>query len=98
MAEVIGGVLTGILALLADVGYMVVDVASVVVALLGIRLPQRSLTSARSCGYSHAAILAGLANASVRILVSRYILCEPSQRCRAPQAVESGPMLASASR
>lgn len=93
VAEVIGGVLTGSLALLADAGHMLTDVAGVGLALYSIRLAQRAPTPARSYGYYRAEILAALANASVLIVVSLYILYEAYQRFRQPPAVESKTML-----
>ncbi len=97
VAEVIGGVLTGSLALLADAGHMLTDVAGVGLALYSIRLAQRAPTPARSYGYYRAEILAALANASVLIVVSLYILYEAYQRFREPPPIESGTMLVVAS-
>lgn len=91
--EVVGGLLSGSLALLADAGHMLTDVAGVGLALYSIRLAQRAPTPARSYGYYRAEILAALANASVLIIVSLYILYEAYQRFLEPPAVESGTML-----
>lgn len=93
VAEVVGGVLTGSLALLADAGHMLTDVVGVGLALFAIRLAQRAPTPSRSFGYYRAEILAALANASVLIVISLYILYEAYLRFRAPPAVESGAML-----
>ena len=93
LAEVVGGIVTGSLALLADAGHMFTDVAGVGLALYSIRLAQRPPTMARSYGYYRAEILAALANASVLIVVSLYILWEAYKRFREPPAVESGAML-----
>lgn len=94
VAEVIGGLMTGSLALLADAGHMFTDVAGVGLALYSIRLAQREPTSQRSYGYHRAEILAALANASVLIVISLYILYEAYGRFRNPPVVESGVMLA----
>jgi cobalt-zinc-cadmium efflux system protein len=93
LAEVVGGIITGSLALLADAGHMFTDVAGVGLALYSIRLAQRPPTMARSYGYYRAEILAALANASVLIVVSLYILWEACKRFLEPPAVESGAML-----
>lgn len=93
VAEIIGGVITGSLALLADAGHMLTDVAGVGLALYSIRLAQRAPTPDRSYGYHRAEILAALANASVLIVVSLYILYEAYQRFRDPPVVQSGIML-----
>ena len=62
LAEVVGGIITGSLALLADAGHMFTDVAGVGLALYSIRLAQRPPTMARSYGYYRAEILAALAS------------------------------------
>jgi len=93
VAEVVGGVLTGSLALLADAGHMVTDVGGLAFALVAVRFARRPPTPARSYGYYRAEILAALANAVVLIGVSFYILNEAYQRFWNPLPVASGWML-----
>lgn len=92
--EVAGGFLTGSLALLADAGHMLTDVAGVGLALLAIRFAMRPATPERTYGYYRFEILAALTNAVVLIVISLYILYEAYQRFLEPPAVESGWMLA----
>lgn len=93
IAEVVGGFWTGSLALLADAGHMLTDVAGVGLALLAIRFAERPATPERTYGYYRFEILAALANAVVLIGISLYILYEAYQRFLNPPEVESGPML-----
>ena len=93
VAEVIGGLLTQSLALLADAGHMLTDVGGLALALFAIRFAERSATPERTYGYYRAEILAALANAVVLIGISTYILFEAYQRFRNPPEVASGPML-----
>lgn len=92
-AEVVGGFVTGSLALLADAGHMLTDVAGLALALLAIRFAERPPTPERTYGYYRAEILAALANAVVLIAISLYILYEAYQRFRDPPEVASQGML-----
>lgn len=93
VAEVVGGILTQSLALLADAGHMLTDAGGLALALLAIRLAERPATPERTFGYHRAEILAALANAVVLIGVSLYILYEAYERFKSPPQVASVPML-----
>lgn len=97
VAEVVGGLMTGSLALLADAGHMLTDVAGVGLALVAIRFAARPATAERTYGFYRAEILAALANAVVLIGISLYILYEAWQRFRNPPPIASGMMLGVAS-
>jgi cobalt-zinc-cadmium efflux system protein len=92
--EVAGGLLTNSLALLADAGHMLTDVAGTGLALLAIRFAKRPASPERTYGYYRAEILAALTNAVVLIGVSLYVLYEAYRRFREPPEVQSGAMLA----
>lgn len=94
VAEVIGGLLTNSLALLADAGHMATDVAALALALFAIWLARRPATPERSFGYARAEVLAALVNAGSLIAISIYIFWEAFNRIGDPPEVESGPMLA----
>jgi cobalt-zinc-cadmium efflux system protein len=93
IAEVVGGLLTRSLALLADAGHMLTDVAGLGLALLAIRFAERPATPERTYGYYRFEILAALANAIVLIGISLYILYEAYERFRNPPQVASKAML-----
>lgn len=93
VVEVIGGLWTGSLALLADAGHMMTDVAGVGLALLAIWFAEKPATSERTYGYYRIEILAALTNAVVLIVISLYILYEAYQRFINPPEVESAAML-----
>ena len=93
VVEVVGGLLTKSLALLADAGHMLTDVAGVGLALLAIRFASRPATQARTYGFHRAEILAALTNAVVLIGISFYILYEAYQRWFHPPQVDSRAML-----
>lgn len=94
LAEVAGGILTGSLALLADAGHMLTDVAGLALALLAVRFSEKPATPERTYGYYRGEILAALANGVVLIAISVYILYEAYQRMFAPPVVASGAVLA----
>lgn len=94
VVEVIGGLITGSLALLADAAHMLTDVGGLGLALFAIRFAERPATPERTYGYYRVEILSAVANAVVLFGISAYILYEAYQRFRNPPAVESVGMLA----
>ncbi|HKO42382.1 MAG TPA: cation diffusion facilitator family transporter [Pyrinomonadaceae bacterium] len=97
VAEVVGGLLTHSLALLADAGHMLTDVAGLVLALMAIQFAERPATPERTYGFYRVEILAALTNGVVLIGISLYILYEAYERFRNPPEVQSGAMLVVAS-
>lgn len=94
VAEVIGGVLTGSLALLADAGHMLSDSLSLMVALFAIWLAERPVSPNRSFGYQRAEILAAAVNGLTLVAISAWIFVEAGMRFGDPPEVEGGGMLA----
>ena len=97
IAEVIGGWWTGSLALLADAGHMLTDVAALTLALIAARFGARPATSSKTFGYHRLEILAALINGVVLVVISLLILYEVSQRWFAPPAIRGGPVMLVAS-
>lgn len=93
VAEVVGGLVTGSLALLADAAHMLTDVGGLGLALLAIRFAAKEATPQRTYGYLRMEVLSALANAVVLLLLTIYILYEAYQRFEAPPEIKSGPML-----
>ncbi len=94
IVEVIGGLLTGSLALLADAGHMATDVAALALALFAGWLARRPATPERSFGYRRAEVLAALVNGATLVAISIFIFWEAFRRIGEPPEVDSGPMLA----
>lgn len=92
-AEVVAGLLTKSLALLADAGHMLTDVAGLGLALMAMRFAEKPATPERTYGFYRLEILAALANAVVLIGISIFILIEAVQRFRHPPQIASLPML-----
>jgi cobalt-zinc-cadmium efflux system protein len=89
-AEIIGGLWANSLALLADAGHMLSDVAALALSLFAIWISQKPATPQRTYGYYRTEILAALVNGAVLVAISIYILVEAYHRLRAPEAVAGG--------
>jgi len=87
VAEAIGGVLAHSLALLADAGHMLADVAALGLALFVARMAQRPATPERSYGLVRLEILAALVNGAALIVIAAGIAIEAWHRLRAPPAI-----------
>src|SRR5918994_6411308 len=94
VVEVVGGLLTGSLALLADAGHMLSDNLSLGLALFAVWLAGRPSTPERSFGYQRAEILAALANGVTLVAISLWIFVEAYSRLWEPREILGGPMLA----
>ncbi|MFF5720791.1 cation diffusion facilitator family transporter [Streptomyces buecherae] len=88
--EILGGLMAGSLALLADAGHMATDAVGLAMALLAIHFANRPPSPRRTFGYARAEILAALANCLLLLGVGGYILYEAISRFRAPAATEGG--------
>jgi cobalt-zinc-cadmium efflux system protein len=93
VVEIIGGLLTGSLALLADAGHMLSDNLSLGLALFAAWLALRPATPNKSFGYRRAEILAALANGVTLVAVSIWVFVEAYSRLKEPTEVLGGPML-----
>ena len=91
--EVVGGLLTGSLALLADAGHMLTDVAALGLSAFAMWMAARPSTPEKSYGYHRAEILTAVTNAVVLLLLSVWILYEAYRRVFEPAHVLGVPML-----
>lgn len=92
-AEVIGGLLTGSLALLADAAHMLSDNIALGLALFAFWLADKPPTPNRSFGYKRAEILAALFNGVTIVAVSIWIFYEAYGRFQNPPEVLGGWMM-----
>jgi cobalt-zinc-cadmium efflux system protein len=94
VCEVVGGWLTGSLALLADAGHMLGDSAALALALVAAWLAGRPATPERSFGYRRAEILAALANGVALAAIAIWVFIEAIGRLDNPPEILGGWMLA----
>src|SRR4051812_38905696 len=93
VVEVVGGIASDSLALLADAGHVLTDVAAIGLALLAIWIGGRPADAGRTFGYLRFEILAAAINAVLLFGVAAYILFEAFRRLADPPVVASGLML-----
>ena len=94
IAEVVGGLVTGSLALLADAAHMFSDSVSLGIALLALWLAGRPATAQRTFGFQRAEILAALFNGVTLVAISIWIFYEAYQRLQDPPEILGGWVLA----
>jgi cobalt-zinc-cadmium efflux system protein len=94
IAEVIGGLVAGSLALLADAGHMLTDSTGLIMALIAAALATRAATVRRTFGLQRAEVLAALGNALLLVGVAVWVLIMAVERLRNPAEIRSGLMLA----
>src|SRR5204862_342452 len=92
--EVVGGILAGSLAVLADAGHLLSDVASIVLALIAGRLASLPASGRRTFGYMRSEVLAALVNGLLLVAVSVGIGVAAVGRLSDPPEIEGGAVLA----
>lgn len=93
IAEVIGGLMTGSLALISDAAHMFTDTVALAIALAAMRVARRPADALRTYGYHRFEILAAAFNALLMFGVAIYILIEAYGRFRHPPEIQTGAML-----
>ncbi len=94
VAEVVGGLITNSLALLADAGHMLTDVGALALSLFVAWFSRQPASPAKTYGYLRWEVLAAFINGAALLAISVAILWEAATRLRAPEPVSSGLMLA----
>ena len=89
LSQVIGGILSGSLALLSDALHNFSDVLSLIIAYAAHRMAARPKTVDKTYGYKRAEILAALFNASVLIGIGIFLIVEAFHKFLHPEVVES---------
>ncbi|GAA4626330.1 cation diffusion facilitator family transporter [Cellulomonas oligotrophica] len=92
--QIVGGLVSGSLALLADSGHMLTDATGVAIALIASTLAARPATKARTYGLQRAEILAAMANALLLGGLAIWVIVEAIGRWNDPPEVATGLMLA----
>lgn len=93
VVEIVGGLATRSLSLLADAAHMASDVAALTIALVAQRLLTRPATGRHSYGLQRAEVLGAQANAVTLLAVAGWIVVEALDRLRHPADVRGGPLL-----
>jgi cobalt-zinc-cadmium efflux system protein len=92
IVEVIGGLIAGSLALLADAGHMLTDSTGLILALIAASLATRAATVRRTFGLQRAEVLAALGNALLLVGVAVWVLIQAVDRLQNPVEIDGGLM------
>jgi cobalt-zinc-cadmium efflux system protein len=93
LAEVVGALVTGSLALVVDAAHMLTDAGGLALALFAAHLSLRPPTSHRTWGYRRAEVLAALGQSAVLLAAGVYVLVEGIQRLWSPPEIASGELV-----
>ncbi|MCS7240780.1 MAG: cation diffusion facilitator family transporter [Candidatus Bipolaricaulota bacterium] len=93
IAQLIVGLLTGSLALLADTAHVFLDVFALALAYFGARLSQRPPTANYTYGFRRVEVLTATVNGLTLLLLMGFVVKEAFARFRTPQEVWAAPML-----
>jgi cobalt-zinc-cadmium efflux system protein len=94
IAEALGGLLTGSLALLADAGHMLADTIALGLAWYAFHLAGRAATGRLTYGFGRVKTLVAYTNGIAIFVIALWIVYEAWGRLEAPAPVLGGPMLA----
>ena len=94
IAEIVGGVISGSLALLADAAHMLTDAGSLALAWVGYKLAERPADPQRSYGFARMKILAAFTNGILLVLLSLWIVWEAIHRLLEPVEVMGNVLMA----
>jgi cobalt-zinc-cadmium efflux system protein len=94
VAEAIGAVTTGSLALFVDTGHMVVDTVGLAIGLAAARLARRSPTARRTWGFQRAEVLGAVVQAAILLGVGVVVIVSAVERLVTPAPVPAGALLA----
>ena len=93
VAEVVGGIVAGSLALLADAGHMLTDFAALALAWFGFRLSRRPADWKRTYGFDRFQVLVAFANGLALFAIAAWIIYEGIARLMTTPAVSGGIMV-----
>ncbi len=93
IAEAVGGIVSGSIALMSDAAHNFSDVISLVISWVANRLSKREATLTRTFGFRRSEILAAFINSATLIIVSVVIIIEAIKRILIPEEVSAGIMI-----
>jgi cobalt-zinc-cadmium efflux system protein len=94
VVEAVGGFVTGSLALLADAGHVLSDVAAIALGLTAASIALRAGSAQRTFGLQRAEVIAGLVNGIALVAISVWIAIEAIERFSDPVDLDAVPVLA----
>ena len=92
-AEVVGGLLSGSLALLSDAVHNLSDTIAVAMSYVAWRISQKPRDTKRTFGYKRAEILSAFINSAILLAVLSILLFEAVRRIQSPETIDSTLMI-----
>ena len=89
LAQIIGGLMSGSLALLSDALHNFTDVVSLIISYVASKFSRKSATSDRTFGYKRAEIIAAFVNSASLIIIAVILIKESVERFFNPQSIDS---------
>jgi len=89
LAEGIGGLISGSMALLSDAAHNFSDVLSLIISYVANRLTRRKATTAQTYGFKRSEIMAAFINSAALIVLASFILIEGVQRFFSPDVINA---------
>ncbi|PWL39885.1 cation transporter [Flagellimonas aquimarina] len=89
VSQVIGGIISGSLALLSDALHNFSDVLSLIISYIATRLGKKKASSLKTFGYKRAEIMAAFVNAATLVVVAVILMIEAVERLMEPKEIES---------
>jgi cobalt-zinc-cadmium efflux system protein len=93
LAEAIGGIISGSMALLSDAAHNFSDVISLIISYFANRLSKREATERQTFGFRRSEILAAFINSATLIIISVIIIIKAVQRLSEPVTLSAGLMI-----
>lgn len=93
IAEIIGGILSGSLALLSDAVHNLSDTVAIALSYFAYKIGQKPRDSKRTFGYKRVEILAAFINATVLMVISAVLIIEAIKRWQSPEVINGTMML-----
>ncbi|HPF78975.1 MAG TPA: cation diffusion facilitator family transporter, partial [Alphaproteobacteria bacterium] len=87
IAQIIGGILSGSLSLIADALHNLSDAASIFIALIAIRIGRKPADHHKTFGYKRAETIAALINLTALVMIGLYLIIEAVQRFLHPEPI-----------
>ena len=88
VAEIIGGIISGSLALISDALHNLSDAVSLIISYIAIKLKERDNSPKHTFGFKRAEILAAVINSSVLVAISVYLIYEAVLRFQHPEPIK----------
>ena len=93
IAEIVGGILSGSLALLSDAAHNLTDTVAIALSYFANKIAQKPKDAKRTYGYKRAEILSAFINSTVLLAISIVLIFEAFKRFKSPESINGTLMI-----